>query len=69
LIPRIAATASASEDEASILDERRTRGGTPAAAKFRTAFSACYDRLPAWPDSGASRPALGPDIRIGIVAP
>jgi toxin ParE1/3/4 len=37
--------------------------------KYRALFRKLYDRLAGHPDSGPLRPALGPDIRIGVVSP
>lgn len=37
--------------------------------KYNALFERLYDRLAAHPGIGAPRPALGRDIRIGIVSP
>ena len=66
---RIVFTASASADQAAILTEIHFKAGALTAAKFRSRFSVLHDRLSDYPESGAPRPALGPDIRIGIVPP
>ena len=60
---------AASSDEAGILNDLRTKAGLPTAFKFRFLFRDLYDRLATYPESGARRPALGRNIRIGIVAP
>jgi toxin ParE1/3/4 len=39
------------------------------AIKYRTLFRKLYEQLAGHPDSGAPRPALGPNIRIGVVSP
>ena len=39
------------------------------AVKFRELFKAVYERLGDHPDSGAPRPAIAPNIRIGVVSP
>jgi toxin ParE1/3/4 len=37
--------------------------------KFRDLFQKLYERLADHPDSGAPRPTLGQNVRIGVVAP
>ena len=66
---RIILTASASADQASILNDLHAKAGLRTVIKFRSLFAALYDRLADYPASGAPRPALGPNIRIGIVSP
>ena len=62
-------TESASDDQSSILNDLNKKAGVLTAFKFQSLFRSLYDRLVDYPDSGAPRPALGPDIRIGIVSP
>jgi toxin ParE1/3/4 len=45
------------------------KAGRFVAAKYDWLFNRLYDRLADYPNSGAARPALGDDIRIGIVTP
>lgn len=66
---RIIVTDTASADQATILSYLHEQAGLRTAIKFRGLFSALYDRLADHPASGPSRPALGPDIRVGIVFP
>jgi toxin ParE1/3/4 len=69
LTARIIVTETASIDQASILQDLGEKAGVRTAIKFRSRFRALYDRLADHPASGPRRPALGPDIRIGIVTP
>ena len=62
-------TESASADEAAILSYLKSKAGFLVASKFRSLFKTLYKRLGEYPDSGPPRPALGADIRIGIISP
>jgi toxin ParE1/3/4 len=66
---RIVIAASADADSAAILEDLNNRAGQVTAIKYRALFRKLYDRLAGHPDSGVPRPALGPDIRIGVVSP
>jgi toxin ParE1/3/4 len=66
---RVIISPSASADETDILGELRTKAGLHTAAKFRALFQEVYERLGVHPASGPPRPALGADVRIGIVSP
>lgn len=66
---RIIVTASASADQAMILNDLHGKAGLRTVVRFRSLFAALYDRLSDYPEIGPRRPALGPDIRIGIVSP
>ncbi len=66
---RVILSSSASADQASILQDLNTKAGLWTAIKFRELFSALYERLGNHPDSGAPRPAIAPNIRIGVVSP
>ena len=66
---RVIFTASASSDEAAILNDLYTTAGLRTATKYRALFSRLYDLLADHPAIGARRPALGPQVRIGIVLP
>jgi toxin ParE1/3/4 len=46
-----------------------TKAGARTALKFRLLFKALFDRLADHPAIGPRRPALGRDVRIGIVSP
>ncbi len=52
-----------------ILIDLAARAGRFVAVKYDGLFERLYDRLADHPESGAPRPALGEDIRIGVVAP
>jgi toxin ParE1/3/4 len=52
-----------------ILIDLAAKAGNLVAARYDGLFNRLYDRLADLPNSGAARPALGEDIRIGIVAP
>lgn len=65
----VVVTELASADQSAILTELFARAGRGTAAKYRSRFAACYDRLAAHPAIGPRRSALGPDIRIAIVIP
>jgi plasmid stabilization system protein ParE len=46
-----------------------SEAGYRAVARYIASFENLYDRLAEHPDSGAPRPALGANIRIGLVSP
>jgi toxin ParE1/3/4 len=62
-------TASAAADSAAILSDLNAKAGHQIATKFGNRFTKLYDRLAGHPESGPPRPALGPNIRIGIFSP
>jgi len=66
---RIIVTDTASADQAAILNDLHAKAGLRTATRFRSLFAALYDRLTDHPDGCPRRPALGSDIRIGIVSP
>jgi toxin ParE1/3/4 len=66
---RVVITASADGDSAAVLDYLNARAGQLTVVKYRGLFRKLYDRLASHPDSGPPRPALGPNIRIGVVSP
>jgi toxin ParE1/3/4 len=66
---RVTFTASAAADSAAILSDLNAKAGRQIATKFGNGFTKLYDRLAGHPESGPPRPALGPNIRIGIVSP
>ena len=45
------------------------KAGYDVAARYIASFEKLYDRLADHPNSGARRPALGPQVRIGILPP
>ena len=66
---RILIAASADADYAAIIADLAAKAGWQTATRYDSLFERLYDRLAAHPDSGAPRPTLGRNIRIGIVAP
>ncbi len=68
-MPLIVVTESAAADQADILEDLNFKSGKRTALKYRGFFSRLYDRLETHPASGPRRPALGADIRIGIISP
>jgi toxin ParE1/3/4 len=66
---RIVIASSADADFAEILAELAIKAGWRTAAKYDELFETLYDRLTDHPRGGAPRPALGQNVRIGIVSP
>jgi toxin ParE1/3/4 len=66
---RIVITASAAADSAAIFDYLNATAGRATVIKYRALFSKLYERLAYHPHSGPPRPALGPNIRIGVLSP
>jgi toxin ParE1/3/4 len=66
---RLVFTESADADSAAIFRYLTTNAGPRTVLKYRSLLNKLYDRLSDHPDSGAPRPALGQNIRIGIVSP
>src|SRR5438132_4650942 len=66
---RIIISSSADADTAEIIAYLMRNAGRATAAGYTALFEVLYDRLAAHPDSGPPRPALGVNVRIGIVAP
>jgi toxin ParE1/3/4 len=66
---RVVFTASADADSAFVLDDLNAKAGKLTVVKYRSLFKTLYEVLAAFPDSGAPRPRLGSEIRIGIVSP
>jgi toxin ParE1/3/4 len=66
---RLVIAATADADTADILDDLATKAGERIAAKYAGLFEKLLVRLTAYPAIGARRPALGQDVRIGIVSP
>jgi toxin ParE1/3/4 len=60
---------SAASDTQDILTFLADQAGERTAARYAAQFERLYDRLEDFPASGAPRPAIGPDIRIGVVRP
>ena len=66
---RIVFTESADTDTAGIQADLLAIAGQRTALKYDSLFESLYDRLAEFPGSGAPRPRLGVDVRIGIVSP
>ncbi len=62
---RVLITSSADADYAAILTDLATKAGWRVAAKYDALFERLYDRLADHPRSGAPRPVLGRNVRIG----
>jgi len=66
---RVLVASLADDDMAAILTDIAREAGTSAALRYYHRFERLLDRLARHPAIGAPRPALGPDTRIGVVAP
>jgi toxin ParE1/3/4 len=66
---RVIIAASADADTDVILADLAREAGGRAAVKYDRLVDRLYERLAAHPAIGAPRPALGTNIRIGIVSP
>ena len=66
---RVVIASSADADYAEVITDVAAKAGWRTAAKYDELFERLYDRLADHPGSGAPRPALGQNIRIGIVSP
>ena len=66
---RVVISASADADSAAILRDLYGKAGNRTVIKYRILLRQLYDRLAEYPESGVTRPVLGPNIRIGIVLP
>jgi toxin ParE1/3/4 len=69
VIARIVITLSADADVLTIQSDLAKAAGMLVAAKYTALFENLYERLAEYPASGAPRPVLGDNIRIGIVLP
>jgi toxin ParE1/3/4 len=66
---RLVVTPEADADALEILDYLRQEAGARVAEDYARRFQNTLQRLIAHPESGPSRPALGPDARLAIVPP
>jgi toxin ParE1/3/4 len=66
---RLVIAATADADTAGILTYLAGKAGKRTAIRCAELFEKLYDRLAVHPATGALRPALGRNIRIGIVSP
>jgi toxin ParE1/3/4 len=66
---RVVLTVAADADIEAIFQRLNTRAGLSTAAKYRALFARLYERLSQYPDGCQRRRALGPNIRVCVVAP
>jgi toxin ParE1/3/4 len=66
---RVVVSSVADADTAAIISYLASKAGPATAIRYIALFEGLYDRLADHPDSGPRRPALGPNVRIGIVPP
>ena len=66
---RLALAPLAEGDLTAILTYLRSEAGSGTAEKYRSRFRETFDRLLAFPESGAPRPDFGADLRIAVVHP
>jgi toxin ParE1/3/4 len=66
---RLVVTIRAARDVAAIVAMLTDNAGADVAIRYRRNIDTLYDRLSLFPRSGARRPSLGRDIRIGAVEP
>ena len=65
----VVVSALAHSDLSQILRYLVANAGVRITQRYVTAFDALYDRLADFPDSCPPRPALGPRVRVALVAP
>jgi toxin ParE1/3/4 len=65
----VVVTSSADADVHAIQIDLARATGIQVAERYTALLESLYDRLAEHPDSGAPRPALGKDVRIGIGLP
>ena len=56
-------------DAADIIRALASKAGLGVAAEYEGSLAALYDRLAIFPESGAPRPQLGRNLRLGLVSP
>ena len=66
---RLVVTADAEADTREILSYLEREAGPTVAIAYGRRFGSVLRRLVDLPETGAPRPALGPNTRIGIVSP
>ena len=66
---RLTLSSAAYDDAEAIIRDLSAKAGVFVATRYRSDFAALFRRLTQFPDSGAPRPNLGPEVRIGVVAP
>lgn len=68
-MPQLIVSVLAQSDTAYIATDLARKAGYRVAEKYIAAFETIYGRLTVYPDSGPRRPAVGLNIRIGVVRP
>jgi toxin ParE1/3/4 len=66
---RIIIAPEADADTDGIIADLIAKAGVRVAVKYNNLFEKLYERLADHPGSGAPRPALGANMRIGIISP
>ena len=66
---RVIVSLLAQVDSDCIVTDLAEKAGYKVAARYAASFEALYARFAVHPDSGAPRPAIGPDVRIGVASP
>ncbi len=66
---RLVVTADAERDASEIISFLAREAGPAVAAEYVRRFTSTLERLASLPETGAPRPSLGPNARIGIVSP
>ncbi|SRR5216683_6460957 len=66
---RLIVSAAADADTGEILDYLAREAGRPAASEYGRRFQRTLNRVVDMPESGAPRPALGPEARKAVVYP
>lgn len=66
---RVIVSSPADADTVEIIAYLSAKAGHNIAASYIASFERLYDRLANYPRTGVPRPALGPQVRIGIVPP
>jgi toxin ParE1/3/4 len=66
---RLVVTADAERDASEIILFLVREAGPAVAADYVSRFRFTLERLVELPETGAPRPSLGPNVRIGIVSP
>src|SRR5271163_612432 len=66
---RVVVSPVAQTDTAIIIRDLAAKAGHGVAVSYAASFEALYDRLAAYPGSGAPRPNSGRYVRIGLVLP
>ena len=66
---RVIVSRQADADVDDMLERPYERAGIAVVERYAGDLQAIYDRLATFPDSGAPRPILGPNMRIAVLSP